>query len=136
MMDEIEQLDKQGLRKFGLVTGAIVAGLFGLLLPWVFEAKLPLWPWYLAGALWTLAILIPVALNPVYHGWMRIGLVLGWINTRIILGIVFFVVFTPVALFMKVLGKDPMGRKLDASISSYRVPSNTHQSREHMGRPF
>lgn len=136
MMDEIEQLDKQGLRKFGLVTGAIVAGLFGLLLPWVFGLTLPLWPWYLAGVFSVLAIVIPVALNPIYHVWMRFGLVLGWINTRIILGVVFFIVFTPVALFMKVLGKDPMARKLNASIDSYRVLSNKHESREHMGRPF
>ena len=136
MIDEIEQLDKQGLRKFGVITGAIVVGLFGLLLPWLLGINWPLWPWYLAGALWVLAIVIPVALNPIYHVWMRFGLILGWINTRIILGLVFYILFTPYALILKVLGKDPMSRKLDASINSYRVPSNNHHAREHMGRPF
>ena len=136
MIGEIEKLDKQGLRKFGLITGAIVVGLFGLLLPWLLGINWPLWPWYLAGALWVLAIIIPVALNPIYHVWMRFGLILGWINTRIILGLVFYVFFTPFALILKVLGKDPMSRKLNASINSYRVPSNNHQPREHMGRPF
>ncbi len=136
MMDEIGKLDKQGLRKFGFITGAIVVVLFGLLLPWLFGIKWPLWPWYLAGALWALAIVIPVALNPIYHVWMRFGLVLGWINTRIILGIVFYVVFTPFALILKLMGKDPMSRKYIENIKSYRVLSNKHESREHMGRPY
>jgi len=136
MLGEIEQLDKQGLRKFGLITGAIIAGLFGILIPLVFGLNWLLWPWYLAGFLWVLAIVIPIALNPIYHVWMRFGLVLGWVNTRIILGFIFYVVFTPMALILKVLGKDPMSRKLDVSINSYRVQSNNLESREHMGRPY
>ena len=136
MTGHIEILDKQGLRKFGLVTGAIVVLLFGLLLPWLFGFNWPLWPWYLAGFLWVLAIIIPGALNPIYHAWMRFGLVLGWVNTRIILGFVFYTIFTPVAFILKVLGKDPMHRKFSSDMKSYRVQSNSHESREHMGRPF
>lgn len=41
---EIPELDRKGLRQFGLVTGGIVAGLFGLLFPWLLERALPLWP--------------------------------------------------------------------------------------------
>jgi hypothetical protein len=66
---------------------------------------------------------------------MKIGHVLGWINTRIILGIVFFVLFTPLALLFRVFGRDPMERKLDGSMSSYRKPSH-HLPRERMEKPF
>ena len=136
MTEKIEPLGKQELRKFGLITGAFVTGLFGLLLPWLLNLNWPLWPCYLTAALWLLAIIIPAALNPIYHVWMRFGLILGWINTRIILGLVFYALFTPFALMLKFFGKDPMGRKLDARINSYRVTSNNHSAREHMGRPF
>ena len=136
MSGVIEKLDKQGLRNFGMVTGAIVVALFGLLLPWLIGFNWPLWPWYLAGTLWVLAIFVPVALDPIYHVWMRFGLILGWINTRIILGLVFYLIFTPVAFILKLLGKDPMHRKFSNVDKSYRVKSNSHDSREHMGRPF
>lgn len=135
MLDKIETLDRKGLRKFGLTTGAIVAGLFGLVIPLLFTHHIVLWPWYIAAVLSGVAILLPNALNPVYMVWMRFGQVLGWINTRIILGVLFYVIFTPVAIILKLLGKDPMQRKIVQEKQSYRVISN-NQSKEHMERPF
>ena len=135
MKQDIEHLDKSGLRKFGLVTGAIVALLFGLLLPWLFSHDLPHWPWYVAGTLWALAIIFPLALNPVYHVWMRFGLVAGWINTRIILGIIFYTLFTPISLMLTISRKDPMRRKMEPGAESYRVITRTYP-KEHMERPY
>ena len=135
MMTEIEQLDKKGLREFGLVTGLVVVVLFGLFLPWVFDHSWPYWPWTIAGVLWGVSLVFPLALNPVYHIWMRFGLVLGWINTRIILGLVFYLMFTPIRLLLLVLRKDPMRRKIEPESESYRIPSK-NQSREHMERPY
>ena len=128
-------MNKQELRKFGLTTGAIVAVLFGLLLPWLFNYAWPLWPWILAAVLWVWALLLPATLEPVYHGWMKFGHVLGWINTRIILGLMFYTIFFVVGLIMKVIGNDPMSRKIDKSADSYRVAS-TPRNKEHLERPF
>ena len=50
MTAPIPELDHAGLRRFGLTTGALIAGIFGLLLPWLFDARYPAWPW-LAAAL-------------------------------------------------------------------------------------
>ena len=60
---------------------------------------------------------------------------LGWINTRIILSLVFFAVFLPYGVVLRLLGKDPMARRLDENIDSYRVHSNA-ASRDKMERPF
>jgi hypothetical protein len=134
-MHEIAELDAQGLRKFGLTTGAIVAVLFGLLLPWLLDAEgLPLWPWVVAAALWLPALAYPRALNPIYKGWMRFGMVLGYINTRIILGLFFYVILMPAGFIMRLTGHDPMRRRHDDG-PSYRVPSKA-QSPEHMEKPF
>jgi hypothetical protein len=59
---------------------------------------------------------------------MLIGHVLGWINTRIILGFVFYVVVTPIGLYRRLLGKDPMGRQLRPELDSYRVVRNPRRS--------
>jgi uncharacterized membrane protein len=128
-------LNKQELRKFGLITGAIVALLFGALLPWLFGGAFPLWPWLLAGVLCVWALALPASLKPVYKGWMAFGQVMGWINTRLILGIMFYLVFLPVGLVMKVLGKDPMSRSFMAEQPSYRV-RREQRDKHHVEKPF
>lgn len=135
MNEAIETLDKKGLRQFGLVTGAIVVALFGLAIPWLIGRPWPYWPWYIAGTLWVMAVVLPAALNPVYHIWMRFGLVLGWINTRIILGFLFYALFTPISLLLFLMRKDPMRRKKESEAESYRIDA-VNQSKEHMERPY
>jgi hypothetical protein len=129
------QPGKEELREFGLVTGAILAVLFGLLLPWLFGHVWPLWPWIAAGVLWGWALLLPASLLPVYRGWMAIGHVLGWLNTRIILGIIFYLMFLPVGLLMRLLSKDPMARSIDKSIATYRV-THARPKKDHVERPY
>jgi hypothetical protein len=135
MNQKVKKLDKQGLRKFGLTTGVIVAVLFGLLLPWLFNHDWPTWPWVVAVVLWVWAMLLPATLEAVYHGWMKVGHVLGWINTRIILGVMFYTVFFLVGLIMKVIGNDPMSRKIDKATTSYRVSSHP-RDKNHVERPY
>ena len=85
--------DKKELRQFGLVFASGIALIFGLFLPWLFEHPWPLWPWIVAGVFTVTALLLPQALRPVFWLWMKFGHVLGWINTRIILGITFLLLF-------------------------------------------
>jgi len=131
----IPELDRKGLREFGLVTGGIVAGLFGLFFPWLLEAQIPLWPWAVAGVLAVWALVAPASLRPLYRLWMRLGLLLSRITTPLILGIVFYIVILPVALVMKVVGRDAMARKFDDKAKTYRVPSRK-ASPQNMERPF
>ncbi len=136
MMDEIPALDKQGLRKFGLTTGVIIVILFVAFFPWLFESpELPVWPWVLAAALWVPALLFPLVLRPVYKGWMKVGLVLGWVNTRIILGILFYLLIFPIGLMLRLAGKDPLARKFDETARSYRKKSEDID-RDRLEKPF
>jgi len=127
--------DKQELRKFGLIFAGMFILIFALLLPWIWDKSSPMWAWIVAGVFVAAALLVPMALAPVYHLWMKIGHVLGWINTRIILGLVFFVLFAPIALLFKLLGKDTLKQRLDASASSYRIASE-QAPRDRMERPY
>jgi hypothetical protein len=123
------------LRKFAFITGLIVLLLFGSLLPWMLAYAWPVWPWLVSGALWTLGLIRADALIYIYRAWMAFGLVMGWINTRIILGLIFYLVFFPVGLIMRLLGNDPMTQKLEASIHSYRNIS-TPIEKNHIEKPY
>ena len=135
MSNAIQTLDSKGYRKFGLTTGAIVIGLFGLLIPWLFSLNYVKWPWILGGVLGLWALLAPSTLKPVYVGWMKFGNVMNWINTRIILGILFYGIFLPIGALMRLFGYDPMHRKLDSGLSSYRVTSE-NDDKNNVERPY
>jgi len=116
-------LTRKELRNFGLVTAAMLVLFFDILIPWIWDFDPPAWPLAVGLVLVVTGLAIPQALRPVYAIWMRFALVLGWINTRIILGLIFYLIFVPAGLVMRAFG-DPMRRGIDSDSASYRVPSN------------
>jgi hypothetical protein len=105
-------------RQFGFLFAAVC----------VIVAFWPLWPleapnpyWLAGAAAWlAAALLVPGWLAPLYRGWMAFGHALGWINAKILLTLVFFLIVTPVALALKLFGHDPLARRL-AHRGSYWV---------------
>ncbi|MDH5387054.1 MAG: SxtJ family membrane protein [Gammaproteobacteria bacterium] len=134
-MNKTNQTSNNELQKFGITTGIIVAGLFGLLLPWLFNFTIPYWPWAVSSILILWAFIHPASLKHIFLTWMKFGHIMGWINSRIILGIMFYFIFLPTAVILKILGKDPLHKKLDEKISSYRIKS-PQKPKEHIERPF
>ena len=131
----IPELDKKGLRQFGLTTGAIVAVLFGLFFPWVFNAGFPLWPWVLFGLLAGWALVAPLSMKPVYRGWMRVGILISKITTPIIMGAAFFFAVVPMGLVLNLTRWDPLKRKFDDDLTTYRVES-INPTKDTLERPF
>ena len=132
----IPVLDRKGYREFALTTGAIVAGLFGLVIPFLFGLGYPVWPWVLFAVLTVWGLAAPMTLKPVYTGWMKFGLFMGtYIMTPLIMAIVFFVMFMPMGLIMRLFGKDLLAQKLDRSAESYRVQSDTPPTKN-LEKPF
>ena len=135
MQHEIPTLDRQGLRRFGLLTGAIIAVLFGLLLPWLRGHSFSQWALLIAAILAVWAIAAPSTLNPVYRVWMRIGLVLGFINTRITLGVIFYALMWPMGVMMRWVGYDPLHRQRLADAETYRTASQVRLKKS-MENPY
>jgi len=134
--ESIPQLDRAGYRRFGLVTGVIVPGLFGLAIPWLAGWPWPRWPWVLGGVLGALGLVVPLWLAPVYRYWMMFGLLLStYVMTPLIMLLVFFGLFMPFGLVMRLFGKDGLARRLDPAAESYRVPSDRSR-RENLERPY
>ena len=122
------------LRSFGLTVGGIFA-LIGFW-PLFFTGVGPRsWAVGLAACLLIPALALPKILFWPYKGWMMLGHVLGWINTRIILGVVFYLIVTPIGAVRRWLGKDPMGQRLRPDLDTYRI---TRKSRPaaHLTKQF
>lgn len=107
------------LRKFGIMFAAmcLVVGAY------MFFKGSAHWPWFAGGAaFFSLSGLFGRAiLRPLYIGWMKFAFVLGWINTRILLGLFFYVVVTPIGVAMRLFGKDLLDQKIDRPAATYWI---------------
>ena len=101
---------KRELRKFGLTVGLAFLVLGGIS-RWRGHELPPLVLCTLGTLLIVPALLGPAVLGPVQRGWMRFAEVVGAFNTRLILGLLFYLVFTPVGFLMR-LFRDPMTRSM------------------------
>lgn len=119
IMQEIREI-KSGtreLREFGWLVGGIFLAIAGG--AWYFGKTWFQVPLYIGAPLVVLGTILPVVLKPVYYFWMSLAAVLGFVMTRVILTIFFFLVITPVGLFFKIIGRDALRRKLDRSAPTY-----------------
>jgi Flp pilus assembly protein TadB len=101
---------KQNGRKFGFtMAGAFTV--FALIL--LYRQRMT--AVYVLGSLAAIflffALVAPKLLEPVERVWMAFARVLGAINTRIIMGLFYLLIFVPLALFFKVIGRDEMRRR-------------------------
>ncbi len=126
---------RQQLRNFGLIMGTMIALFFGLLIPWIWDLTIPVWPWALAALFCVWGLSLPNTLSPVYRAWIKLGHGLGWVNTRILLGIIFYLIIMPVGLLMRLAGKDPMSRHFERDRNTYRIES-TSPPRNSLEKPF
>jgi hypothetical protein len=131
-MSNLNQIpDKAGLRSFGLLFASILAALFGLLIPFLRfgfgglplaqNSQNPNWPWWIAAVIAALALILPASLVWLYKPWMKFADIAGWVNSRIILLLLYYFVILPMGLLRRLLGKDSMQRKFDSQLKSYRT---------------
>ena len=130
-MLQSSQTTRKELRQFGLLFGVIFTGI-GLYQLYNDTAETARLVWWILGVLFFIAgFAAPTALKPIHTIWMKFAFVLGWVNTRIIITLIFFLVVTPIGLIMRAAGKDPMNRKPDPQANTYWIEHEqiTDQSR-------
>lgn len=66
-----------------------------------------------------ISIIVPTALKHIYKIMMLIAHAIGWVNTHILLGLIFYLIISPVGLFLKAIRKDLLNRKIDKSCNTY-----------------
>lgn len=101
-------VSKKQLREFGILFGFGMPFLFGWIFPTLSGHNFKIWTLFIGIFSLFLSILNPYLLLYPYKGWMKIGLVLGWLNSRLILGLIFLIILQPIALIMRLFSHDPL----------------------------
>ena len=111
------------LRQFGY-TMSIVLGVLGVLFLW---REKEWYPYFIVLSVLFLVptIFLPIILKPVQKLWMIMAVLLGWLMTRVILSILFYLVITPIGITMRLCGKDFLNRSFEEHSDSYWIPRET-----------
>ena len=109
--------DKKILRKFGITMGIAFVAI--TLIIFIRHGQVSRSFSMLSAAFLAFALALPMILKPLYIFWMGLAFVLSWINTRLILITVFYLVITPIALLIRLSGRDFLDRKLERDRGSY-----------------
>ncbi len=110
--------DRRDIRQFGTGVAVILAVVIGIrALRHHDPHVVTLGAIALAAA--ALAWTVPVVLLPLFRLWMLLASGLLWVNTRILLGLVFYVMLTPLGLVSRLFGQDPLERRFDRNASTY-----------------
>ena len=114
-------------RSFGVVFFAVF--LFIALYPITYSEDIRIWSLIISFIFIILGLLNSKILTPLNKLWFKFGVILGKIISPIIMGIIFFLVVTPIGLIMKVLGKDLLRLKNNKKDNTYWIEKNGPKSK-------
>ena len=137
MLKEIKNIksEKSDLRKFGITIGVILLIIAGFLFWKEKESSQILLTF--GVTLCILGIVIPFILKPIYWVWMIFATILGWIMTRVILSLLFYIIFTPIGLIPRFFGKQFLELQWDKSkVSYWNRRTNEHLQNENYEKQF
>ena len=117
--EEIKNIkeDKTTVRKFGFTVGTVLL-LVGIVLYLIGKSSSVVFGG-IGVLLILLGLILPNLLKPLNKIWMTLAVILGWFMSRVILFILYFVIITPIGIFLKLIGKDFLRLKIDKSSKSY-----------------
>ena len=137
MFEEIKNIksEKSDLRNFGIIVGIILLIISGFLF---WKEKESFQIFFVIGiTLFITSIAIPLVLKPVYWTWMIFGIILGWFMTRLILSLLFYIIFTSIGLTARLFGKQFVELRWDKSNDSYwNLRTNEHLQKENYEKQF
>ena len=137
MLEEIKNIksEKSDLRKFGITIGVILLVIAGFLFWKEKESFQILLTFGITSCI--LGIVIPFILKPIYWVWMIFATILGWIMTRVILSLLFYIIVTPIGLIPRFFGKQFLELRWDKSKESYwNFKTNEHLKKENYEKQF
>lgn len=114
-----DEIEGSSDRSFGFVFAVV----FAIIGAWpLLKSGTPRWwAFGIAAAFAVVAVVMPSLLAGANKLWMKFGLLLAKIVSPIALGILFYLVFTPIGLLMRMSGKDPMRLKADPNATTYWI---------------
>jgi hypothetical protein len=130
MLDFDWKPDAKKLRQFSAIWLAGF-GLMGAAAAWktgAWTGTTPLVLWAIAAGIGFLGLAAPKAVRPVYLAWTAAGLVIGTVISYLLLAVIYFGLFTPLALVFRLMGRDALRRRWDARAQTYWMPYDRPKS--------
>jgi hypothetical protein len=124
------------LKQFGLVLAGILL-MFGVVN--CLKGRINIYPWFfgLSAITILLALTTPKYIKPIFIVFTKVGHAIGWVNSRIILSFIYFIFITPIAVIMRITGRDLLDRKIDKKEASYWVKhAATKSTKEKLEKQF
>ena len=122
-----EIISKKQLREFGLLIGFGSPILLGWLIPALTGHGFREWTLWVGFIGLIIGLTSPRLLYYPYKFWMKLGLTLGWVNSRIILSLAYIIVLLPIAFVMRLIGYDPLRTKAK-EVKTYRENRKNHKT--------
>ena len=106
-------------RNFGLVFFIVflIVGLW----PLTYENPIRIWLVIISMVFLILGLMNSKLLTPLNKLWFKFGMILGAIVAPVVMGVVFFLVITPIGLFMQIIGKDLLKKRYDKKKATYWI---------------
>ncbi|MEE3202467.1 MAG: SxtJ family membrane protein [Acidobacteriota bacterium] len=124
---------KKELRWFGAMLVVFVLAI-GVLVRWQFDAPTVAQRIWIAGGLLSLVyVVVPSLRRWIFVGWIYAAFPIGWTVSHVLLASIYYLVFTPIGLLLRLIKGDPLERRLDRSAASYWRP---HESLRDVRRYF
>ena len=115
LISEIKTTKKE-IRSFGITIGLILL-IIGAILLWKNNINYPIFM-IIGIVLLVSGLVIPIILKPIFFIWMVFANAMGWIMTRVILGLLFYTMLTPIGVICRAFGKRFLASGLDESKES------------------
>lgn len=130
------EVDRRILRQFSWIMAGGLA-LVGIWMGYRHDLETGRWLGGIAGGILLCGLFLPAVLKPVYLAWMYAARLLGWVNTYLLLGLVFYTLFALIGGGMRLLGRDPLDRRWEPMRKSYWIKREKPLlPREHYERQF
>ena len=110
--------EKLEIKKFGIGLTVLLCLIGGWQL---YKGHVNVYGWFLgfASLVLALAFFAPIVLKPLFKVMTTVGHAIGWVNTRILLGIIFYTIFAPIGIFLRLIRKDLLGERINKDTKSY-----------------
>lgn len=125
-LDSIKKIksgEKEILR-FSLVLSSLMI-IFAIYFIFQEKYNYSLWLFLISIIVLFLSLFLPFILKPIQKIWMAIGIIIGIIISSMILIILFFIILTPISLFLRLSGKNFLNSKIDKKTNSYWTVAET-----------
>ena len=110
-------------RNFGLVF--FIVFLIVTIWPITYDEPVRIWSAIISLVFLILGLMNSILLTPLNKLWFKFGMILGAIVSPVVMGVVFFLVVTPIGIIMKIMGKDLLNKKYDKKKRTYWIKRDT-----------